>query len=456
MDAKKILRKVRRKIDSIVKGKSSEARLLWDDFLKLHPADMVDFFADIEQGHFKLLFIRLPKEIKLEVFDEFSDAMRVQSLSFMDEQDEADALNSLPPDELTDLFDLLSDQELQLYLGLLHKKPREDVLSLMKFAPDSAGGIMDIDALTLMKDFTVEKSILLLQRLHPSRDIDPLLYVTDRHHKLVGHIKLEDLVLQSPQTRIATFMRPNEYIAQADEDQEKIAKQMVHYGLMTVPVIGKDDHFLGVIPSETLVDVLVEEASEDLQKMSALIPIRGTYFEAPFWRVLAERGSILVVLLIAQSFSAKIMQSYAATLQIGSLWIFITTLISAGGNSSNQTSAVAIQGLAAGEIRPSNVWKFFKREMSMALLLALILGAVGFVRAYLTSRSIIESLAISVSLAVIVVVAVSLGSLIPILLRRFNIDPAFSAGPFLATLMDILGVFIYCSVSGYILSGLLT
>ena len=186
--------------------------------------------------------------------------------------------------------------------------------------------------------------------------------------------------------------------------------------------------------------------------MSALIPIKGTYFESSFFRVFVERGIILTALLIAQSFSAKIMQSYEATLQIGSLWIFITTLISAGGNSSNQTSAVVIQGIAAGEIRPSNIFRFFRREILMAIMLALLLGLVGFARAYWTSTSIIESSAVAISLSLIVIIAVILGSCIPVILKRLHIDPAFSAGPFLATLMDILGVLIYCLVSQFILT----
>lgn len=454
MDAKKLLQSVRENLDGIIDNKSLEASTLWNQFLLIHPADMADFFADIDRNSFKLLFPRLPEKIKLEVFDEFSDIMRVQCLSFMHEQDQIAALNSLPADELTDIFGVSSDQELQTYLRLLHKKPRKDVLDLMKFAPDCAGGIMDINALTLMEDFTVANSIQLLQRLHKTSVIDPLLYVTDRNHVLVGHIKLEDLVLHSlhsEQTRIAKLMRPNPYVAKVNEDQEVIAKQMVHYGLMTVPVVGTNGHFLGIIPSETLVDVLVAEASEDLQKMSALIPMRGTYFEASVWRVIIDRGVILVILLIAQSFSAKIMQSYESTLQIGSLWLFVTTLISAGGNSSNQTSAVAIQGLATGEIRSSNVWRFFKREMLIAVLLSFILGLVGFLRSYMTSSHLVESCIVGFSLVIIVIVAVGLGSLIPLILKRLKIDPAFSAGPFLATLMDLLGVFIFCMVSRMVL-----
>lgn len=451
MNSRNILEEVRDNIDTVIKQDSELGKVLWREFLTIHPADIARFFSDIDRQTFKQLFLNLPKTLKLEVFEELSDTMKVYALSFMSDQDRADALNVLPADELTDTFDLLSDEELKSYLSLLHRKARERVFSLMKFDPESAGGIMDTEVLTLTEDFTVEKSIKLLQRLRLSRDIYQQIYVTNRDYQLVGYIRLEDLVLQSPKTRISEFMRKNELVAQAQEDQEAIAKKMVHYGLMTVPVVGDNNQFLGVIPSETLVDIIVEEAGEDVQKMSALAPLKYPYFETSFFRFLYERSYILVALLLAQSFSTTIMRAYESTLQFGFLLYFTTMLISTGGNTSSQTSAIAIQGMASGEIRPSNMFRFLRREMLMALVLALILGVTSFIRAYLTAHNVLESFAISFSLSVIVLVSVIIGGCVPLLLKRLNIDPAFSAGPFLATLMDILGILIYCFITKLIL-----
>lgn len=444
MNPREILHEIRENMDAVIAKDSPFGRALWKEFLKVHPADTAQFFADISRENFQQLFSNLPKMQKMHIFEEFSDVMKVYALSFMSEHDRADALNALPVDELTDLFDLFSDEELQTYLSLLRKKAREKVVALLKFHPESAGGIMDTEVLSFMEDFTVEKSINILQRLRLSRDIYQRIYITNKAHQLVGHIRLEDLVLERPQTRIVSFLRKNELVVQADEDRESIAKNMIHYGLMNVPVVGKDNQFLGVIPSETLVDVIVEEASEDVQKMSALAPMKYPYFETSFFRLLFERSYILIVLLLAESFSTTIMQTYESTLQFGVLLYFTTMLISVGGNTSSQTSAVVIQGMASGEIRPSNLIKFLKREFSMAALLSLILGVTSFIRVYFTSGHILESSIISLALSIIVMVSVMLGSCIPLLLKRLNIDPAFAAGPFLATLMDILGILIYC------------
>lgn len=425
-------------------------RGLWHNFIQLHPADIAHFFSDLDTEQCKVLFQRLPRELKIEVFKEFSDLMKVTSLSFMTEHEQAEALNELSADELTDLFDLFSDEELKENLNLLHKKARQAVLSLMKFHPESAGGIMETEVVTLREDFTVDKSIKLLQRLQVSKDIYQQIYVTDHGNRLIGYINLEDLVLHRPVTRIGNIIKKNEFIARADDDREEIAGKMVHYDLMTIPVVGDDNQFLGLIPGKTLVHVLVEEASEDLQKMSALAPLKYNYFETSFSRLFFERSGILITLLLTQSFAAIIMNAYSATMT-GVLLYFTTMLIGAGGNSSSQTSAVVIQGLATGEIRGTNMYKFLRREIGMALALAGVLGFVGFVRAYLTTASLLLSIAISSSLFAIVFFAVSLGSLIPLLLKRLNIDPAFSAGPFLATLMDILGTLIYCYVCQLIL-----
>ncbi len=451
MSAKDILSKVRENIEAVIKKSSPLGVSLWEAFLEVHPADLADFFADIDTTEFQQLFLQLNKKLRLEVFEELSDSMKVSALSFMSEHDKVEALNVLPADELTDLFDYLSDEDLKKYLNLLRKCEREEVLSLLKFDPESAGGIMDVDVISFLDTFTVEKSIKLLQRLRPSRDVHQQIYITDQDNRLMGHINLEDLVLQSPETRISSFLRENELVAHAQEDQETIAKKMVHYGLMTVPVVNEEYKFLGVIPSETLVDIIVEEAGEDVQKMSALAPMKNTYFETSFTRLLIERSIILVVLLIAESFAAAIMEAYEGTLQIGGLFLYTTMLVSVGGNTSNQTSAIAVQGLAAGEIRRSNIMRFLRREILMASMLAVILGAAGFMRAYYSSHSMVVSSIIGLTLSTIVMLSVVLGSCIPFILRKFKIDPAFSAGPFLATLMDILGVLIYCYISKLIL-----
>ncbi len=453
MDTRKTLDQIADNIETVVNQDSPLGVLLWQEFIKLHPADIAQFLTDSSKDDAQKLFTKLPHSLQVSVFSYFSSPMMLTCLSFLPDDVRSKLLSSLPLDDLTDLFDELSDKELKQYLKLLHKKDREQVVSLMKFDPDSAGGIMHTDVLTLMQDFTIEKSINILQRLQPSVELHPNIYVTNQDNELVGHIKLEDLVLKSPQTRLSSILRKNELVVTPEQDQEQIAHQMVHYNLMTVPVVGEGDVFLGIIPSEELIHVIEQEAAEDVYKISALGPIKHTYFETPFFTLLFQRTWILVILLLVQTFSTMLMTTYNELLT-GFLFGFITMIQSTGGNSSSQSSALAIQGISSGEITSSNVFRFIRREIMMACFIGVILGVVSFIRIYaLQPGNLWGNIAVSVSLGAIVLVSTLLGSLIPVGLRRLNLDPAFSAGPFLATLMDILGLFIYCQVGLYFLSG---
>jgi len=446
METQKVLGEVRHHIRAVISQKSEIGVTLWNKFLKLHPADIAQFLSEIHTDDFHELALQLPPSKMASIFPLFSEVSQRKALAALDDMGRVDALNSLTTDEMTDLFEHLSDEELRKYLSLLHKKDREAVLSLLKFESDSAGGIMETEVFVLYEDNTVKKSIELIQRLEIKQELHGVIFVINTKKQLVGHIHLEDLVFHKPLTVIKTFVRESRLIVRADEDQESIAKRMVHYQYMIVPVVGDDNFFLGVIPSSTLVDVLEEEASEDVYRMSAMEPVRGHYFEMPFLKLLYQRSYILIILLLAQSVSSVIINHHQGLLA-GFLVMFITMLISTGGNASSQTSAVIIQGMASGEINEYNAFRFFKREFSLAIAMALILGITAFGRVYFTSSNLWGSFAVSVSLACIVVVSMSIGSIIPVLFKRYGIDPAYAAGPVLATLMDILGLLIFCNVS---------
>lgn len=446
MVTEKLLSEIKGHMSEVISRRSNIGKSLWKEFLLIHPADIARFFTEISQQDFQKLLIALPHEIMCEVFSELSESMQAKALSHLNESGKIDALSCLTTDEMTDLFENLSDADLKEYLNLLHKRDRQKVLDLLKFDAQSAGGIMDTDVLALQEDLTVKKSIALIQRLQVEKELHHVIFVINQSKQLIGYIMLEDLVLHRPQTLIKSFVKPNIFVAQAEEDQESVAQKMTHYNLTTVPVVAKDNYFLGAIPSSTLIDVIEEEASEDVYRMSAMEPVKGTYFEIPFWKLVYQRSYILILLLLAQSLSSAIIQ-YHEDLLAGFLVIFITMLVSTGGNASNQTSAVVIQGMASGEINKRNMSRFFRREFFLAVSMACILGVTAFARVYVTSNKVIESIAVSSSLACIVLVSMSLGSVIPFILKRFNIDPAYSAGPFLATLMDILGLLIYCNVS---------
>lgn len=451
MAINKLFDQIQDNLDSVIRQDTPLGTLLWQELLQVHPADIAQFLATIDKQSAEKLFKHFVQNIQLEVFEYLSDSMKVFCLSFLSSKDRGYLLSSLPLDELTDFFDELSDEELKTYLNFLHKKDREKVLSLMQFNPESAGGIMDTDVLTLMQGFTVEKSIQILQRLRPRKELHKEIFVTNLDNELIGFIGLEDLVLRSPKTRISSIVKKVEYSAPVNEDQQNVAQKMTHYKLTIAPVIDSNNIFLGVISSDTLVDVLEQEAAEDVYRISALRPIKATYFETPFFSLFYQRASILTILLLFQTFSSLIIQYYEATL-CGFLSFFITMLTSTGGNTSSQTSALVIQGMTSGDIRESDMTRFLSREFRMSLMIAATLSIISFVRIYLTHPEQIQAnFVVSLSLGTIVMISVMLGSFIPLMLKKFNWDPALSAGPFLATIMDIFGLLVYCYISHLIL-----
>lgn len=446
MDYKKIFEQVRNNLEIVIKQEAALGKDLWAELIKIHPADLAQLISDLSREDFSGLFDTFPQELKFHIFDYLTDPEKAFILSSLPDTEKVELFKHTPVDELIDLFEFLSNEDIKHIFSLLQKKDREYALSLMKFDSESAGGIMDIDVISLHQNFTVEKSAKILQHVQPNQELHRQIYVTDEHNKLVGHINIEDLVVHHPKQTISEFLRKNEYIADVDEHQKEIVQKMTHYHLLSVPVVSHEAYFVGVVPSETLIEALEEEASEDMYKISAMTPIKQTYFETSFIKLVYERSYILIILLLVESFSSTVLKAHEAAL--ASLVIFIPMLVSTGGNTSSQTSALAIQGLASGEINFSNIKKFIRREFLMALIIALVLGVTAFARVYWSpGTTIAEAWVVSMTLGIIVMTSVILGSCFPLILKRFKIDPAFSAGPFLATMMDILGIIIYCYMS---------
>lgn len=425
-------------------------------FIGIHPADIAEFLETLDREEASSFFLLFPRDLQHRVFDEVTQSLKVALLESLSDGERSTFLHDLSIDDLTDFFEELSDEELKHYLRLLHRRDRDRVLSLLKFDPETAGGIMYTDVLTLMQDFTVEKSIHILQRLRPSRALHHTIYVTSQNNEVVGHINLEDLVLKGPKTRIGSFIRSNELVVNAYEDQQDVAHKMVHYGISNAPVVDNNGTFLGVIPSQALVEVIEEEASEDIYRMSALTPSEDPYFARSFSKLLYQRSTILMVLLLVQTFSTIILRRYDALLE-GFLIYYISMLISAGGNASSQTSALAIQGMATGEIDLGSSGRFVRRELGMGLILGIMLGIFSFIRMYITNYffsepfNVVGTIAVSCALISIVFFAILLGSTMPFILKRLGIDPAHSAGPILTTVIDVIGVLLYCIIGGFIL-----
>ena len=447
----KALESITLHLQEVLAQRTVRSHSLIEQLNSAHFADIAQLLNSIDLPYSAQLFIFLNPKIQVHVFYELHPSLMRAILANLSSADKSTLFKKSHADDITDLFDILSDEELQGCLEVLHRKERQQVLSLMKFAPDTAGGIMNVDVITFMQSFTVAKSITLLQRLRPSRDLYRNIYITDEQNRLVGLIKLEDLVLKSPETRLSSILRRVPFIATVDQNQEEVANKMAHYRAMVAPVVNDQNFLLGVIDDETLVDVLQQEAQEDVQKMSGFF-LNQSYLESTTASIVFRRGAFLAFLLLAESLTSVIMENFHATLSASTfLFSFIAMLVATGGNTSSQSSAIVIQGLSSGDINDGNVHKFLKRELFIGFILSIFLSMIAFMRIYAFHHEVWGSLVVSLSLGAIVFMAVLFGSVLPIALNKFEVDPAFFAGPFLATIMDILGILVYCYIAYLVL-----
>lgn len=431
--------------NELVVGNSEFSKKLWESVCELHPADISDCFSTFSMKDLYVLFSRLPAQVQADVFMEFTEGIRHALFVLCKKSEREILIKNLTIDELTDFFDDLSDSELDTYIKILNRKERERVLSLLQFPETSAAGVMESNVFVLSQNITVAKTIELLQRIQPERSLYRTIYVVDSTQTVVGSIVLEDLVLKSPKQKIEQIMRPVGYKVPALLDQEEVAKHMMHYHLEIAPVVNDKGIFLGVIASDTLAEVMEEEAGEDIFRMASMSPIKEGYFDISLMKLFYQRGSILGLLLLLQSVSTLVMAKYESLL-VGFLIMSIGMVTSTGGNASSQSSALVIQGIAAGQLTNAHLGRFLKRELVIAFMMSLFLALIAFTRTYLASGLLLESSVIACSLSLIVVFSMIFGALIPFFLHRLKMDPAHSAGPLLATCMDIVGVIVYCLI----------
>lgn len=449
----KILLDIEVNLAQVISEKTVQGKKLWQKLLAQHPADIAQLIDNITTEEQRALIDKLPLEKLYKVFEKLSHVTQIAHLEHLNKEKTAHILQHMHSDNLVDLLAHLTDEELEKNLKLLQRKHRQHILSLLSFDPQSAGGIMNSDILTFRDDQTVKKSIDILQRLTGHQEVRYRIFVTDNNNKLIGYLTLEKLVISKPDTQLKNLLSKPELIISCDEDQETVVQQMAHYDLLSVPVVDKENHFLGVITADDVFDIIEEEASEDVYKMSGVGRVSHSYFETPASSLFFERSKWLIGLLLLQSVSSFIMGQFEDMLnQHVIISLFLTMLIGTGGNAGNQSATLVIRGLATGEIPRKKGFVVLFREFGIGLFIASLLSLVSFLRVYFVYQDVITGIAISLSLFLIVLTSMILGTVIPLLLERFNIDPAHSAAPFLSTLMDIIGITIYCLICSQLLS----
>jgi len=430
----------------------------------MHPEDLAEVIEDLPDHEAVALIRLMGPDLAAQVLEHLPADRQVDVMESLDAGEAAGLLIELDPDDRVDLVQELEDDHAELVLAALEEaepEAAEEVRDLVHYPPETAGGLMTPDVVALPPETTVSEAIERVRELAHAEDAETIyyIYVCAYGGKLVGVVSLREMILGDSAQTLAELMHEKVVRVEATDDQEVVADIIAHYNLTAVPVVDEHERLLGLVTVDDVVDVVIEEATEDAQKMGGVVPLEDSYFATSFLEFVWKRGAVLVVLFLGQLLTATVMEANESILrQTMTLVIFVPLILSSGGNTGSQSAALVIRAMAVGEIEVGEWMKVLVHEVGMGLCLGLILGLMGFARGYLANgdvEAVHMGLAIGASTLCVVALGATLGSVLPLITRRVGLDPAVSSNPLIASISDVLGLTIYFAVASFILSSVL-
>jgi magnesium transporter len=371
----------------------------------------------------------------------------------------------LAPDDAADVIQEAPAEERDGLLALLDDATRREVKGLLDYAEDEAGGLMNTRYSRLRADMTVGEAISYLRRDAQQREkMVYYVYVVDAEEHLLGVVSFRDLIVASADKLIRDVMHTDIVSARDDLDQEALSQLFMRHHLLMVPIVDAEGRIQGVVNVDDIVDVVQEEATEDIQKIGGVETLEGPYLQVPLLRMIRKRAGWLAALFLGEMLTATAMGQFQAEIaRAVVLALFVPLIISSGGNSGSQATTLVIRAMALGELRIRDWWRVIRRELAAGLGLGLILASIGLLRILLWQvlfhaygdHYFLVALTVALSLVGVVLWGSIVGSILPFILRGLGFDPASASAPFVATLVDVTGLLIYFSVAALVLHGTL-
>lgn len=423
---------------------------------EIHPEDVADVLSELEPPDAARALKNLPTEYAARVFERFDEELQVLIAKCLGIDSTVKLVTEMDSDDLADFFGALPDETVQKLLKRLEKIDPEVVEGLEELArwPEStAGGLMTTDFVTVSAQRTVAETIAELRRRAAEVEVLDVVFVVDGEDRVQGFVTMRRLLLSDPERRVGEIMHQRLVSVHPELDQEEVARTLAKYDLNVLPVIDHDNRILGVITADDVFDVIEEEVDEDVQKMGAIEPFENAYFNTTFAVYLKKRLPWLLVLFIGGFFTASAMEAFDGVLATFTrLAVYVPMLISAGGNSGSQSATLVIRGLAVGDIETRDWLRVMLRELGQGLTLGGVLALAGIGRALLVGDGMMMALLVAATIVCIVVMGCVVGAMMPILLHRLGVDPASSSTPFIATLVDVMGIVVYLSLAQWLMS----
>ncbi|HSN83105.1 MAG TPA: magnesium transporter [Polyangiales bacterium] len=427
---------------------------------EFHAEDIAELLEDLSAKEAAALVRALPTEAAADVVERLSPRRQVLVFNAIATGRAVELLGEMDPDDRVDLLQELEPDDAKALLTALERREpeaAEEVRELVGYEPETAGGIMTTEFVALPPATKVWEAIEAARGFgrEDRAEILYYIYVCGLNGELLGVVSLRDLILADPGQALSEIMMDKLVWVSPFDDQEKVAHEIARYDLAALPVVDHAHRMLGVVTVDDVVDVVIEEATEDAHQMGGLMPLEDSYFQTTWADFVWKRGSWLVLLFLAQLLTATVIRQNQGVLEATlELVMFIPLIIASGGNAGSQSSTLIIRAMAVGELTPKDWRKVLTRELLIGLSLGVALGLMGFARGWLageTAPPMAIATAVGVSILAIVTLSTMIGSLLPLLIRRAGLDPAVSSTPFIASVVDVLGLIVYFAMAHLIL-----
>jgi magnesium transporter len=455
---------------------------------EMHPADLADVAAEyLERDQIQRFITALGPERGAQVLEYLDDELRTELIEAMDPADAAELVAQMSPDDRADALQDLDEDRAEEILEELPAEARRDTEPLMAYDPDTAGGLMTTEVVTVSSDMPVEAALESVRAVARSgkKEVMNTIYTTDAEKRVVGVMSLRELLAAPSGAKISDIAWSEVVSVTSSADRGEVARVIANYDLLAVPVLSESGHMLGVVTVDDVIDAIQEEQTEDTQKLGGMEALDEPYMQISLLSMIRKRAGWLSILLVSEMLTATAMQHFNDKLtEVAVLVVFIPLVMSSGGNSGSQATSLITRAMALREVELRDWWRVVARELPSGLILGTILGVIGMIRistwqwmfnnhfalgydynvkhlvsvnGVLTSVPIpgtwpLVALTVGAALVGIVTFGSLAGSMLPFVLKRLGFDPASASAPFVATLVDVTGLSIYFTVALIILA----
>ena len=432
---------------------SKKYSTLRDMLITMNPSDVAGIFSDLEEKQGPLMFRLLPKELAAETFVEMEPDTQALLIQGFSDNELKEVLSELYVDDAADLVEEMPATVVRRILEQADPEMRSSINQILRYPENSAGSIMTTEYVALRPNMTVEESITRIRRQGVDKETIYTCYVIDNDRTLLGLVTVKSLLLcEDDDTPISQIMVTNLISVTTQDDQEEVARMFSKYNFLALPVVDKENRMVGIVTFDDAMDVMQDEATEDMEIMAAITPSEKSYLASSPWDLFKHRIPWLLLLMVSATFTGMIISSFEASLGIlPILTVFIPMLMDTGGNSGSQSSVTVIRALSLDELHFKDIFTVIWKEVRAAALCAIALAAVCFGKVMLvdrllmgnTSVTVLVDLTVCLTLAVTVIVAKVVGCSLPLIAKRFGFDPAVMASPFITTIVDAMSLLLY-------------